>query len=68
MMNGKYDMFFPVETSLKPMYNLLGTPVSEKKLIIYDTGHAVPRTEYIRETLGWLDTYLGPVQPEEAVH
>jgi dienelactone hydrolase len=60
MMNGKYDMFFPVETSLKPMYNLLGTPVSEKKLI--------PRTEYIRETLGWLDTYLGPVQPEEAVH
>ena len=62
MLNGKYDMFFPMETSQKPMFNLLGTPEKDKKLIIYDTGHLVPRTDFIRETLAWYDKYLGPVK------
>jgi dienelactone hydrolase len=61
MLNGKYDMYFPVETSQKPMFNLLGTPEKDKKLIIYDTGHLVPRTDFIKETLAWYDKYLGPV-------
>jgi hypothetical protein len=25
-------------------------------------GHLIPRAELVRETLGWLDRYLGPVQ------
>jgi hypothetical protein len=27
-----------------------------------DTGHDIPRDEEIKETLNWLDRYLGPVK------
>lgn len=62
MLNGKYDMFFPVETSLKPMFNFLGTAKENKKMIIYESGHLVPRTDFVKETLLWLDQYLGSVK------
>jgi eukaryotic-like serine/threonine-protein kinase len=62
MLNGKYDMFFPVETSEKPMFALLGTAPEDKKNIIYESGHLVPRTDFMRETLNWYDKYLGPVK------
>jgi len=62
MLNGKYDMYIPVETSQKPMYDLLGTPTRDKKLIIYESGHLVPPTDFIKETLLWYDHYLGPVK------
>ena len=62
MLNGKYDMFFPVETSEKPMFALLGTTPEDKKNIIYGSGHLVPRTDFMRETLNWFDKYLGPVK------
>jgi dienelactone hydrolase len=62
MLNGKYDMFFPVETSQKPMFNFLGTPKDDKKIIIYESGHLVPRTDFVKETLQWFDKYLGPVK------
>jgi dienelactone hydrolase len=62
MLNGRYDHFFPVESSQLPLFRLLGTPEKDKKHVIYETGHAVPRKEFIRETLDWLDRYLGPVK------
>ena len=62
MLNGKYDFFFPVETAQRPFFDALGTPADRKKWIVYEGGHDVPRTELIKETLGWLDTYLGPVR------
>jgi eukaryotic-like serine/threonine-protein kinase len=62
MLNGIYDMFFPIETSEKPMFSLLGTPAADKKNIIYASGHLVPRTDFMRETLNWYDKYLGPVK------
>ncbi len=62
MLNGKYDHFFPVETSQKPMFALLGTPPQHKKYVLYETGHFVPRNQLIKETLDWLDKYLGPVR------
>jgi eukaryotic-like serine/threonine-protein kinase len=62
MLNGKHDMFFPVETSQKPMFDFLGTPKKDKKIIIYDAGHRVPRNELIKESLVWYDKYLGPVK------
>ena len=62
MLNGKYDMFFPVETSQKPMFGFLGTPGDRKKMVVYDSGHLVPPTEFIKETLSWFDTYLGPAR------
>src|SRR5450432_2241 len=62
MLNGKHDMFFPVETAQKPMYEFLGTPKENKKMIIYPSGHLVPRTEFVKESLQWYDQYLGPVK------
>ena len=62
MLNGKHDMYFPVETSQKPMFNFLGTPAKDKKMILYDVGHLVPRTDFVKESLAWFDQYLGPVR------
>jgi pimeloyl-ACP methyl ester carboxylesterase len=61
MINGRYDFFIPVETLQRPMFRLLGTPEKDKRYVLFDTGHAPPRTESIREVLDWLDRYLGPV-------
>jgi pimeloyl-ACP methyl ester carboxylesterase len=60
MLNGKYDMFFPVETAQRPMFRLLGTPEDRKKMFVYESGNLVSPTDFIRETLSWFDTYLGP--------
>ena len=61
MLNGRYDHFYPVETSQRPLFQLLGTPAEHKDWQIYDGGHNVPTTVLISETLDWLDRYLGPV-------
>jgi hypothetical protein len=44
------------------MFKLLGTPAQDKRHVISEGGHFVPRPQLIRETLGWLDHYLGPVR------
>jgi eukaryotic-like serine/threonine-protein kinase len=62
MLNGKYDMSFPYETTVKPMFDLLGTPRADKQLRLYDTDHFIPRNEFTREAASWLDRYLGPVR------
>ena len=62
MLNGKYDLTFPYETTVKPMFDLLGTTEEDKKLLVYDTDHFVPKTEMIKEALNWLDKYFGPVK------
>lgn len=61
MLNGRYDFFFPVEETQEPFYRLLGSPKDQKKHLLYETGHNIPRNELIRESLDWLDLYLGPV-------
>jgi dienelactone hydrolase len=62
MLNGRFDFLFPVDTSQEPMLRLLGTPNEQKRRVIYPTGHDIPRVEMIKETLNWLDRYLGPVR------
>jgi serine/threonine protein kinase/formylglycine-generating enzyme required for sulfatase activity/predicted esterase len=62
MLNGRYDFFFPVDSSQEAFYRLLGSPKDQKKHLIYDTGHNIPRNELIKETLNWLDLYFGPVK------
>jgi serine/threonine protein kinase/dienelactone hydrolase len=62
MMNGIYDTLQAFETNIKPMFDLLGTPAEHKKLITYETDHIPPVNEFIKETLAWLDRYLGPVK------
>jgi formylglycine-generating enzyme required for sulfatase activity/predicted esterase len=62
MLNGKYDFFFPSETAQKPFFEMLGTLAADKRWKMYEGGHDVPRTELIKESLAWLDKYLGPVR------
>jgi dienelactone hydrolase len=57
MLNGRYDFFFPVETSQVPMFRLLGTPAAQKRYVLEDGSHFVARTRLIQEMLGWLDKY-----------
>jgi cephalosporin-C deacetylase-like acetyl esterase len=61
MLNGRYDSLFGVETSQLPLFNLLGTPAKDKRHILCESGHIPPRQDRIRESLAWLDKYLGPV-------
>jgi eukaryotic-like serine/threonine-protein kinase len=63
MLNGRYDLVAPLESSARPMFDLLGTSPENKALRVYDSDHAVPRSELIRESLAWLDRYMGPVEP-----
>jgi serine/threonine protein kinase/dienelactone hydrolase len=61
LLNGRFDMVYPFEASAA-LFNLLGTPAEHKRQIVYDTDHYVPRNEFVKETLAWLDRYLGPVK------
>ncbi len=61
MLNGKHDFFSPVEEVQKPLFQFLGTPAKDKRHVLCDSGHSVPRADLIREILPWLDRYLGPV-------
>ena len=62
MLDGRYDSVFPVESSQLPMFRLLGTPEKDKRHRVYETGHDIPQSELIKETLAWLDRYLGLVK------
>ena len=62
MLSGRYDQSFPLETSQRPLFLFMGTPPKDKKLVIYEGGHgAFPRPAAVRESLDWLDKYLGRV-------
>ena len=62
MLNGRFDYIFPGQTSQEPMFRLLGAPKQLKRRVVYECGHDIPRNELIKETLNWLDRYLGPVK------
>jgi dienelactone hydrolase len=62
MLNGLYDMACPLERDVRPMLEMLGTPAQHKRLVVYPTDHFIPPDEFLRESLAWLDRYLGPVR------
>jgi formylglycine-generating enzyme required for sulfatase activity/cephalosporin-C deacetylase-like acetyl esterase len=63
MQNGRYDFQAPLETNLKILFNLLGTPEKDKYLQLYETGHSVWLVnESRKDRLDFLDKYLGPVE------
>lgn len=62
MLHGKFDANVPYEYCAKPMFELLGTPKPDKKMVTYETDHIIPRNELIKESLAWLDKYFGPVK------
>jgi len=62
MINGRYDSFFPVDSLQEPMFQLLGAPAKDKRHLVFDSGHTPPNELLIKETLDWLDHYLGPLK------
>jgi hypothetical protein len=34
----------------------------DKRRVVFDSGHAVPDVPKMKESLDWLDRYLGPVK------
>jgi predicted esterase len=62
MINSENDPIFPLETSQKPMFNLLGTPQKDKRHRTYNLpGHGVYWGTCQEELFSWLDRYLGKV-------
>ena len=63
MINGAQDYNFPVETSQRPFFDLLGTDPAYKEHLVLDMGHLPPNyTAVIRAYLDWTDRWLGPVE------
>lgn len=62
ILNGKYDFFFPYESTQIPFVERLGTLDEHKEFYLSEGGHNVPREELISRSLMWLDRYLGPVK------
>jgi homoserine acetyltransferase len=62
MINGNQDALFPIETSSKTMYDLLGS--EDKKFKTYNGGHdlfGLVSAEVKGDVLKWMDDHLGPV-------
>ena len=65
MINGRHDYIFPVESTQKPFFELLGTPETDKTHSLYDAGHVVVATHFdaaMQEMIAWLDRMFGPVR------
>lgn len=62
LLNGRYDFYFPEDTTQIPMFRLFDVPDDRKRRVVYETGHTIPRADLIRESLDWFDRYLGPVR------
>jgi predicted Ser/Thr protein kinase len=62
LINGRYDLVFPLDTCQEPLFRSLGSPAQDKSHVLYDTGHAPPLLPMMKDTLNWLDHYLGPVR------
>jgi eukaryotic-like serine/threonine-protein kinase len=59
MLNGRDDFTFPIDSAQVPMFNLLGPPEPDKRRVLYDGGHVFPFARIQKDTLDWLDRYLG---------
>jgi eukaryotic-like serine/threonine-protein kinase len=62
MLNGRHDYIVSLETDALPFFNSLGTPAKDKKLCLYESDHYIPKNDMVKEVLGWLDKYFGPVK------
>ena len=63
MIAGRHDFVRPLGTCQMPMFRLLGAPTEDKRIVLIDSGHVVyPTPAMIKESLDWLDHYLGPVK------
>ncbi len=64
MLNGTNDATYPVETSQKPLYSLLGSTEGAKRHRTFEGSHGFVfryAAQLRTEVLSWLDLHLGPV-------
>ena len=61
MVNGRFDYVNTLD-SQSVLFDLIGTPAADKRHVLVDAGHVMPRSEVLRESLGWLDEYFGPIR------
>jgi dienelactone hydrolase len=59
MVNLSADYVFPLETSAKPFYKLLGG-VPKDMIVLVGAGHFTPRKRIFSETLDWFDRFPAP--------
>jgi pimeloyl-ACP methyl ester carboxylesterase len=65
MLNGLRDSVEPYATAQKPLFDLIGTHANDKRHVTFEgVGHLIPRTPAVRETINWLDRYLGPPESD----
>lgn len=58
MFSGEFDGLVPLDNARR-YFNLIGVSEQDKKHVVAIGGHVIPRNLLIRETLDWLDKYLG---------
>ena len=66
MVNGRHDAGYRFESNVKVLFNALGTPDADKKIVSFDGGHRNPvtRPDLLGAIIAWFDRYLGPVQQD----
>lgn len=65
MLNGDEDFIFPLQTLQLPLFEGLGTPIADKRHVVYPGGHEIgstKRSQIVQEVVAWLDKYLGRVR------
>jgi dienelactone hydrolase len=61
MINGRYDFLMDYSPYQLRLFREVGTPAKDKRHAVFNAGHIPARDDIIKETLDWLDRYLGPV-------
>lgn len=62
LLSGRFDFFYPTDRSQQPFVDAFKLPADQKRYVVYDTGHNIPRPELVKESLDWFDRFLGKVQ------
>ncbi len=63
MLAGAGDSAIPVDPNQRALFRFFGTPEQDKRMQVYqDAGHwPLPMNDVVRESVDFLDRYLGPV-------
>ncbi|MCG8467160.1 MAG: hypothetical protein MJB57_02990, partial [Gemmatimonadetes bacterium] len=64
MVNGRHDYIFPLEAAQRPLFELLGTPESDKRHVLFESGHVAANADFegvVAAITSWLDTTFGRV-------
>jgi hypothetical protein len=64
LLGGRYDFSKSMEQQ-QAFYDLLGTEADDKRWMLYESTHNIPRADLINESHAWLDKYFGPVDKSE---